>query len=79
MNIERDKIHTLRSKVMNRTMLAQLFNKRELLKENTIKYFVLTEFGLETNHKRASKLLQSNLQLIIVFFFSVILHPSLEK
>jgi len=55
MNIERDKIHTLLSKVMNRTMLAQLFNKRELLKENTIKYFVLTEFGLETNHKRASE------------------------
>ena len=50
MNIERDKIHTLytlRSKVMNRTMLAELFNKRELLKENTIKYFVLIEFGLE--------------------------------
>ena len=58
MNIERDKIHTLytlRSKVMNRTMLAELFNKRELLKENTIKYFVLIEFGLERNHKRASE------------------------
>ena len=58
MNIERDKIHTLytlRSKVMNRTMLAELFNKRELLKKNTIKYFVFTEFGLETNHKRASE------------------------
>ena len=51
MNIERDKIHTLRSKVMNKTMLAQLFNKRELLKENTIKYFVLIEFGLETNQQ----------------------------
>ena len=55
MNTERDKIHTLRSKVMNRTMLAQLFNKRFLLRENAIKYFVLTEFALETNHKRASE------------------------
>ena len=51
MNIERDKIRTLRSKVMNRTMLVELFNKRELLKENTIKHFVLIEFGLERNHK----------------------------
>ena len=55
MKIERDKIHTLLSKVMNRTMLAQLFNKRFLLRENTIKYFVLIEFGLERNHKRASE------------------------
>jgi len=37
---------------MNRTMLVELFNKRELLKENTIKHFVLIEFGLERNHKR---------------------------
>ena len=36
-------------------MLAELFNKRELLKENTIKHFVLIEFGLERNHKRASE------------------------
>ena len=58
MNIERDKIHTLytlSSKIMNRTILAELFNKRELLKENTIKYFVLIEFGLERNHRRASE------------------------